>query len=167
MENRFNDSIKRSNCARILTPALAFSLGLGLFASGEAMVFGQQAPQPKQTQQAPQAQKQTQQAPQTQQAQQTRVSETDTPTQLASPADLSRAFINVAKRVKPAVVHINMIGSVKRPASFNELGESAPFDLPLDLPADPQQAPRGTRGTGSGVIISPDGYILTNNHEIG
>src|SRR5262249_43068903 len=151
MENRFNDSIKRANCARILTPALALSLGLGLFASGDASVFGQQA----------------QQSQQAQQAQQTGGPETEKPAQYAPPADLSRAFINVAKRVKPAVVHINMIGSVKRPASFNDLGESAPFDLPLDLPADPQQAPRGTRGTGSGVIISPDGYILTNNHEIG
>src|SRR5262249_62310064 len=93
------------------------ALPICLFASGDASVFGQQAQQSQQTQQA-------------QQAQQTRVSETDKPAQYASPADLSRAFINVAKRVKPAVVHINMIGSVKRPASFNELGESAPFDLP-------------------------------------
>src|SRR5262249_23568760 len=135
MENRFNDSIKRANCARILTPALALSLGLGLFASGDASVFGQQAQQAQQAQQSPQTQ-------QAQQLQRARGSGTDNPGQLASPAALARAFINVAKGVKPAVVQINMIGSVNRPASFNELGESAPFDLPLDLLADPQQAPR-------------------------
>src|SRR5262249_7196288 len=133
MENRFNDSIKRANCARILTPALALSLGLGLFASGDASVFGQQAQQSQQTQQA-------------QQAQQRGWSERTKPAQYAPPANLPRASINGARRVKPAVVHTNMIGSVKRPASLNELGESAPFALPLDLPADPQQAPRGTRG---------------------
>lgn len=51
--------------------------------------------------------------------------------QTATPSEFSRSFINAAKRVKPAVVHVKV----------------------------------GTRGaTGSGVIISPDGYILTNNH---
>src|SRR5262249_60952140 len=81
MENRFNDSIKRANCARILTPALALWLGLGLFASGDASVFGQQAQQAQQSQQTQQAQ----------QAQQTRVSETDKPAQYASRAKGPRA----------------------------------------------------------------------------
>jgi len=119
MENRFNDSTKRASRARMLTSALAFSLGLGLFAPGNALVFGQQP--------------------------QTMVAETPKPAQLASPAELSRTFINVAKRVKPAVVHINIMAGGS--------GQS---------PSGPAR-----RGTGSGVIISPDGYILTNNHVAG
>jgi len=105
MENRFNDSIKRAKLARGL-PALALTLGLGLFAP----VFGQQAPQVQISE---------------------RTSEATDLTQAPSPSEHSRAFVDAAKRVKPAVVHIKV----------------------------------GARGAnGSGVIVSPDGYIVTNNH---
>ena len=105
MENRFNDSTKRAKSARRL-PALALSLGLGLFAP----VFGQQAPQAQMPEMT---------------------YEVADLTQAPSPSELSRAFVEAAKRIKPAVVHIKV----------------------------------GTRGaTGSDMIVSSDGYILTNNH---
>src|SRR5215475_14340629 len=120
MENRFNDSIRRAPRGRILTPALALSLGFGLFASSGSTVFGQQAPEDSivSGQQAP------------------KEKASGTPAPLSSPAELSRVFINVAKRVKPAVVQINIVAGAKQQASADEPKKSAPLDPPSDSPSN-------------------------------
>ena len=75
-------------------------------------------------------------------------------------------FTTAADKVLPAVVHIRSIGKAK--SNDNSL-----FDME-EIPEtfrrffgepSPRQQPK-QEGTGSGVIISADGYIVTNNHVV-
>lgn len=82
--------------------------------------------------------------------------------------DLSNAFRGAARAIAPSVVTINTTSSRQRtPAGVHRGLPALPPGFEMPTPVPPQRAPNSpARGTGTGVVISRDGYIVTANHVV-
>ena len=102
-------------------------------------------------------------------------------TQLTIPApqQLSTAFSQISKQLEPSVVNINTESTIKNPRHRRSVrpdpdqdqggDEDAPFQDFFDKFFGGQGGEPGTirqRSLGSGVIVDPKGYIVTNRHVV-